>query len=156
MKRTFIAIGLALLSSQALAVNVAGIDFLEVANTLDAYSGSYVSNVNGNAAGDAVTPPNPIIDSNAASWVMSGTDPSATMDVSFGGSMLNVADRDLTMLLVGNLYAHTVDVSLLTGASASGAQTFSLDSTINTSLGYTGFNSVTGATTASTLALDAS
>jgi len=145
MKRTFIAIGLALLSSQALA-SVAGIDFLEVADTLDAYSGSYVSNANGNAAGDAVTPPNPVIDQNAASWVMSA-DTNATLDVSFGGSTLNVADRDLTILLVGNSYAHTVDLSLLTGSSASTPVTFSLDSTSNNLLGYTGFNSVTGTTT---------
>ena len=148
MKRTFIAIGLALLSSQALAVNLAGIDFLEVANTLDAYSGSYVSNVNGNAAGDAVVPPNPIIDGNAASWVMSGTDPSATL-----GCFLRRFDAQRCRQGSDHppggqpLSSYCRCLPWPTGASASGAQTFSLDSTINTSLGYTGFNSVTGATT---------
>jgi hypothetical protein len=150
MKRILIAAALGLFSYQALAITttVAGIDFIDVANTLDAHSGSYLSNANGVAAGEVIDPPTAIVDGNGASWVMSG-DATATLDVSFGGSTLNVADRDLTILLVGNKYPHSVDLSLLTGSSASTAKTFTLDSSSDINLGYTGYNSVTPAPPAS-------
>jgi hypothetical protein len=138
MKKVFIAMCLALLSHQTLAAPIAGITFKEI-GSLDAYQGAYYSNVTGVPLGAPVDTPSAIADGNAGSYVMSG-DATATLDLGFGTS-LNVANRDLTILLVGNDAPHTIDISLLGGASGS-PQTFSLDSRIDNTLGYTGFNAV--------------
>ena len=137
MKNVFIAVCLALLSHQTLAAPVAGINFKEIAGSLDAYQGAYLSNATGVPAGAPIASPNPIVDGNAGSYVMSSST-TATLNLGFGTS-LNVADRDLTILLVGNDAPHTIGITLLGGASGN-PDPFSLDPRVDNTLGYTGFN----------------
>jgi len=151
MKKCFITLCLALFSHQTLAVTVAGIEFSEIAETLVTSQGSYLSNIDGvtidgagNVISKAVTSPDAVVDSNAASYVMSSST-SATLNVSFGQS-LNVADRNLTILVIGNDAPHDIGLSLLGSADASSQGPFTLDSRADNFVNYTGFNSVSQVT----------
>ncbi len=154
MKKCFITLCLALFSHQTLAVTVAGIEFSEIANTLVSSQGSYLSNVDGvtidssgNVISKSVTSPDAVVDGNAASYVMSGSTP-ATLNVSFGQS-LNVADRNLTILVIGNDAPHSIGLSLLGSGDTSSQGPFTLDSFGSPEknlVGYTDFNSVSQVT----------
>lgn len=140
MKKLLTTLFLMVLSQQVLAVQVlAGIDFLDIASTVDASSGSFGTN-----DGTQSTPVNSAVDGNAASYTWGLSNPS-TLDVSFD-SAANAADVNLTMLFVGS-DPHTGSVSLFGGTGGtSSAYDFSLTPYIpgppEVFTGYTGYNSV--------------
>lgn len=130
MKKVLLGLGLVLLSQQSLAVSVAGVDFLNVADTLNASGGVYQSNWLPDA--------NSIVDGNGASWVYSNSAP-ATMDLFFSSATLfDVSNVDLSMLFVGDA-GHSGRVTLLGGTLNDSFQNFNLLA----GAGYTGFNSST-------------
>lgn len=143
MKKLLLGLGLALLSCQAVAITtIAGIEFIDVADTLTGSVGSFTNNTTG-------TGPAPIADGNGASWVRSSNNPfpgASTLDVSFGSSTAlrsaNVDDVDLTLLFVGNSYPHMGSITL-TGGTSTFSTPFSLDTGLDNLNGYTEFNSVT-------------
>ena len=143
MKKLLLGLGLALLSCQTVAITtIAGIEFIDVADTLTVSVGSFTNNTTG-------TGPAPIADGNGASWVMSNNNPFpgiSTLDVSFGSSTAlrsaNVDDVNLTLLFVGNSYPHEGSITL-TGGTSRFSTPFSLDTGLDNLNGYTGFNSVT-------------
>lgn len=136
MKKFLMGLGLVLLSQQSLAVTtVAGIDFLNIADTLDGSEGGYTTNW---APGGAGTEANSVVDGNGASWVYSN-DTTATLDVSFtSAASFNIADVDLSILFVGDA-GHSGIVTLLGGTLSGSSQSFNLGS----GAGYTGYNSST-------------
>ena len=141
MKNIISALCLTMLGFQAAAATLAaGINFQEIANQLNAYQGAYLTNATGVPTGASVDTPSAIVDGNAASYVMSGTYPS-TLDLGFG-TTLDAANRDLTILLVGNDAPHDLGVSLLNGTSVLGSDTFGINSVTDNTLGYTGYNMV--------------
>ncbi len=139
MKKLLLGLGFALFSQQLLAVTttVAGIDFLDIANTRGTTVGAYTTNFvpTGSVNADS------IVDSNGATWVFS-KDSTATLDLSFGlspGAVFAVSDVDLSILFVGDA-GHSGTITLLGGdQSGSITQPFSIGPGVN----YTGFNSVT-------------
>ncbi len=147
MKKLLIGLGLVMFSYQASAITtVAGVDFEETA-TFSNSVGGYWNNTTdpvGNSSSpnptSTTTGPVPIGDGNGASWVMS-PDATATLDMSFT-QLFDVSDVDITLLLIGNSYTHTGTITLMGGTSTF-SDTFSLDSTIDKTKQYTGYNSVT-------------
>jgi hypothetical protein len=114
---------------------VAGVDFLDIANTRGATVGTYSSNWTPGGAG---TEADSVVDGNGASWIFSNSS-TATLDLSFGGGVFNVSDVDLSILFVGD-GGHSGSVTLLGGSqSGSVSQLFN----IGNGVGYTGFNSST-------------
>ncbi len=141
MKKYLAALILAILSQQTLAVTVAGIDFLDIADVLDTSntSGSFLTNYT--TSGE--TPQYSGADGNAATYTYGEVlaQPSK-LGVSFG-SAWDVADVNLTILFVDS-DPHTGTVSLLGGSGTSAAVPFGLTPYDgSTFTGYTGFNSVT-------------
>ena len=138
MKKFIAMLGLALFSQQSMAVvtNVVGIDFLDIANSVDktTVAGTYVTNYQAPGA-DIV---DSVVDGNAASYIFS-SDATATLDLSFAGSLFDVADVDLTMLFVGDL-GHSGTITLLGGSLGGSSTPFSIASGEN----YTGYDSVQG------------
>ncbi len=131
MKKFIAMLGLVLFSQQSMAVTtVAGIDFIDIANNVDASVGTYVTNFQAPGA-NAV---DSVVDGNASSYIFS-RDATATFDVSFNGGIFNVADVDLTMLFVGDL-GHSGTITLLGGSSDGSSASFNLAPGAN----YTGFN----------------
>ena len=142
MKKLFAVLALTILSQQAFAIPVVGIDFLNVATTLDSStSGPFLTNY----TTPGQTPQYSGVDGNAATFTY-GADLTQTsiLGASFGSSS-NVADVNLTLLLVGsNLHTGTVKLFGGTGGT-SAAVDFSLlpyDSGTGIFPGYTGYNSV--------------
>ncbi|VAW74681.1 hypothetical protein MNBD_GAMMA13-787 [hydrothermal vent metagenome] len=133
MKKFIVMLGLALFSQQSMAIPVAGIDFLDIANTVNASVGTYETNYQ---AEGAAGPVDSIVDGNSASYIFSN-DATATVDVSFGSSIFDVADVDLTLLFVGAA-GHSGTITLLGGSSDGSSADFDLAPSEN----YTGFNSV--------------
>lgn len=114
------------------ASTVAGIDFIDIADVLDASVGSFTSNsMNGTSS---------IVDGNAASYILSNDTP-ASVDVSFGGDVFDVSEVDLTVLFVGD-GGHAGTITLLGGSSAGSFASFSIADGEN----YTGYNSKQGET----------
>jgi hypothetical protein len=134
MKRILASIGLLLFSQQVFAVStIAGIDFINIANKVDAAVGTYTTNYQSGAhTYDSVA------DGNGASWVYSA-DSNASLNLSFGGGVFNVSEVDLSILFVGD-GGHSGSISLL-GGSQSGNSTQSFD--IDPGVAYTNFNSST-------------
>ncbi|MCO6411886.1 MAG: VPLPA-CTERM sorting domain-containing protein [Thiogranum sp.] len=135
MKKFLMSLGLVLLSQQSLAVTtVAGIDFLDIADTRGATTGTYTSNYvpGGSTAADSV------VDGNGASWAFASDSP-ATMDLSFSSAgLFNISDVDLSILFVGD-GGHAGVVTLLGGSLDGEFLNFGLAN----GEGYTGYNSVT-------------
>lgn len=139
MMKKLLGIFAALLFSQPLlAAQVAGVNFLDIADTLDSTTGggTYQSNWT-----TGQTAPESAVDNNGATWVLNTTE-GATLNMSFSGassSPFNVSDVDLTILLVGD-GGHAGSISLFGGSQSSPApMSFSLAPGV----GYTGFNSLT-------------
>jgi len=143
IKKFLTALALVALSQQALAVSVTGINFLDVANSLDAStSGTFLTNYTTPGKTEQYSG----VDGNAASYTYGAVlDQTSILGVSFG-SAADVANVNLTLLLVGT-DPHTGTVSLFGGTGgASGAIPFSItpyDAGTGTFTGYTGYNSVT-------------
>lgn len=133
MKRLLPLLFAACFGQQAFAAStVAGIDFIDIADVLDASVGSFTSNsVNGTSS---------IVDGNAASYILSNDNP-ASVDVSFGGDVFDVSEVDLTVLFVGD-GGHSGTITLLGGSSAGSFTSFSIADGEN----YTGYNSKQGET----------
>ncbi|HSH28376.1 MAG TPA: VPLPA-CTERM sorting domain-containing protein [Thiohalobacter sp.] len=128
MKRVMAFLFAAFFTQQVSAVStVAGIDFIAIADTLDASVGSFDSN-----SANGVTSS---VDGNAASYIYSGDDP-ASVDISFGGGLFDTGEVDLTLLFVGGR-GHAGTVTLLGGSSAGSAAGFNIADGEN----YTGHNS---------------
>ncbi len=135
MKKVLLGLGLVLLSQQSLAVSVAGVDFVNIADQLNASVGTYQSNW---VPGGAGTEANSMVDENGATWVYSSS-ATATMDVYFSSAALfDVSSVDLAMLFVGDA-GHSGGVTLLGGTLDGLFSAFSLPA----GAGYTGFNSST-------------
>lgn len=135
MKRLFVSIGALLFSQQLFAITtVAGVDFLNIANSVTGATGTYTTNYapGGRPAYESVA------DMNGASWAYSST-PGAYVDLSFGGGVFNVSDVDLSILFVGD-GEHSGSVTLL-GGSQTGSDSQSFDILGNAY--YTSFNSET-------------
>jgi len=135
MKRLFVTIGALLFSQQLFAITtVAGVDFLNIANSVTGATGTYSTNYapGGRAAEESIA------DGNGASWAFSST-PGAYVDLSFGGGVFNVSDVDLSILFVGD-GEHSGTITLL-GGSQTGSASQSFD--VLGISGYTGFNSET-------------
>ncbi|BAZ94969.1 hypothetical protein TspCOW1_32210 [Thiohalobacter sp. COW1] len=133
MKQLLIIIFALCFGQQAFAAStVAGIDFVDIADVLDASTGSFNSN--------SVSGTGSIVDGNAASYIWSNDAP-ASVDVSFGGDMFDVSEVDLTVLFVGD-GGHAGTVTLLGGSSGGSSAGFSIADGEN----YTGHNSEQGET----------
>ncbi len=138
MKKLLLGLGFALFSQQSMAtpIDVAGIHYLDIANSVDASVGTYVTNYQAPGANIVDS----VVDGNGGSYIYSG-DGVATVDLSFGGSVFNVADVDLTILFVGD-GGHAGTVTLLGGSSDGSSAGFSIGLGEN----YTGYNSVQSTT----------
>lgn len=151
MKKFITALVLAVLSQQAVAIPVAGIDFLETADALDgSTSGSFLTNY----TTPGQTPEYSGVDGNAATFTYGAV---LANDSVLGASFDNawdVSNVDLTLLLVGS-NLHTGTVSLFGGSGGTSEEAdFSLLPYDGSNFsGYTGFNSVSDATTLGIFAL---
>ena len=145
MKKFITALVLAVLSQQAVAIPVAGIDFLETADALGgSTSGSFLTNY----TTPGQTPEYSGVDGNAATFTYGAV---LANDSVLGASFDNawdVSNVDLTLLLVGS-NLHTGTVSLFGGSGGTSEEAdFSLLPYDGTNFfGYTGFNSVSGPST---------
>lgn len=151
MKKFITALVLAVLSQQAVAIPVAGIDFLETADALDgSTNGSFLTNY----TTPGQTPEYSGVDGNAATFTYGAV---LANDSVLGASFDNawdVSNVDLTLLLVGS-NLHTGTVSLFGGSGGTSEEAdFSLLPYDGSNFsGYTGFNSVSDATTLGIFAL---
>lgn len=151
MKKFITALVLAVLSQQAVAIPVAGIDFLETADALDgSTSGSFLTNY----TTPGQTPEYSGVDGNAATFTYGAVLANdSVLGASFDDAW-DVSNVDLTLLLVGS-NLHTGTVSLFGGSGGTSEEAdFSLLPYDGSNFsGYTGFNSVSDATTLGIFAL---
>lgn len=144
MKKYFAALVLAILSQQALAVSVAGIEFLDVADTLNNANTSGTFLANYTTPGE--TPQFSGADGNGATYTYGAVlEQDSILGVSFG-SAVDVTGANLTILFADS-NPHTGTLSLLGGSGGtSAAVDFSLTPYIagppQIFTGYSGFNTV--------------